>query len=116
MRRIAALLLAASMLLGGAQAETADKVPKFDIPGACRAMVVQADVAHGQNQTENIKHCIETEDQARQQLEEGWSRFTATARTTCLGVSSVGSVKPVYSELMACLERMRRSRREPGSP
>jgi hypothetical protein len=107
----AALAVFFSLATWSAQAQAVNKVPQFDIAGACRVIVGQPDVEHGPSQQGDIKHCIETELEVRKQLEKGWSQFAAIARTTCLGVSSVGSVKPVYSELMACLERMDRSKR-----
>jgi hypothetical protein len=100
-----------SVALYAAQAQTVKNVPQLDITAACRAMIAQPDIEHGRSPHDDVKHCIETEMQAREQLEQGWSRFTAIARTTCLGISSVGSVKPVYSELIGCLERMDGSKR-----
>lgn len=97
--------------LSAGQAQTASRVPRFDIAHACRTMAVLPDIEHGQNRDDDVKHCVETEFDARKQLETEWSRFTEIARTTCLGISSVGSVSPVYSELMACLERISRSQR-----
>lgn len=110
-RTWAALVVFFSFAPWSAQAQAVNKVPQFDIATACRAMIAQSDIEHGQSQADDVKHCIESEKQEREQLEKGWSQFSAIARTTCLGVSSVGSVKPVYSELMACLERMDRSKR-----
>ena len=107
----AALAVFFSLATWSAQAQAVNKVPQFDIATACRAMIAQSDIEHGQSQADDVKHCIESEKQEREQLEKGWSQFSAIARTTCLRVSSVGSVKPVYSELMACLERMDRSKR-----
>lgn len=94
--------------LSVAEAQNAIKVPQLDIARACRAMVALPDVEHGRSRDEDVKNCIETEMQARKQLEKKWPRSTAVARSTCLGASSIGSVKPVYSELMVCLERMDR--------
>ena len=92
--------------LSAGKAQTANRVPRFDIAHACRTMAVLPDIEHGQNRDDDVKHCVETEFQARKQLETEWSRFTEIARTTCLGISSVGSVNPVYSELMACLDEL----------
>ena len=91
----AALAVFFSLATWSAQAQAVNKVPQFDIATACRAMIAQPDIEHGQSQTDDVKHCINSEKQAREQLEKGWSRFTAIAR----------------SELMACLERMDRSKR-----
>jgi hypothetical protein len=49
-------------------------------------MVALPDVEHGRSRDEDVKNCIETEMQARKQLEKKWPRSTAVARSTCLGL------------------------------
>jgi hypothetical protein len=49
------------------------------------------------------------ENQARQQLLREWSQFAFADRAMCVGVSGAGSVNPVYTELMTCLEMARDS-------
>jgi hypothetical protein len=100
-----------SVAPSAARAQAINKLPLFDVTAACRAIIAEPDIEHGRSQDDDVKHCVESEMRAREQLETGWVRFAAIARTTCLGVSSVGRVKPTYSELLACLERMDRSRR-----
>jgi hypothetical protein len=95
-----ALLVAASVLLDTAQAASPGP-PKLDIAGACRDTAAQHDAATRANA---IKSCLESENKARKELEGKWSRFDAEARTTCLGSTAIGGVKPVYSELISCIE------------
>ena len=51
--------------------------------------------------------CVENEKQAREQLVHEWSQFRAADRAMCTGVSRSGSVDPVYTELITCLEMAR---------
>jgi len=60
-------------------------------------------------QADTAQHCLEAENQARQQLLREWSQFASADRAICVGVSGAGSVNPVYTELMTCLEMARDS-------
>jgi hypothetical protein len=108
----AALVLAASLLAGVAQGATrgAD-VPNFNISSACDALtrIPEARMVDS-TQPDSTKHCVEAESEARDQLVKQWSQFNAADRSMCVGVSSAGSVDPVYTELMTCLEMARDSR------
>jgi hypothetical protein len=42
-------------------------------------------------------------------LAKEWSQFAAADRAMCIEVSGAGSVNPVYTELMSCLEMARDS-------
>jgi hypothetical protein len=94
------MLLGLSTLVAAAQ--TAPGPPKFDIAGACRDTAAQHDAA---SRPAVMKSCVDSETKARKELEAKWSRFDPAARTTCMGTVAVGgSVKPVYSELIGCIE------------
>ena len=60
-------------------------------------------------QADASEHCVEAERQARDQLAKEWPQFAAADRAMCIEVSSAGSVNPVYTELMTCLEMARDS-------
>jgi hypothetical protein len=108
----AAVVLAASLLAGAAQGATrgAD-VPNFNISSACDALARMPEARMvDTTQPDSTKHCVEAESEARDQLVKQWSRFNAADRSMCVGVSSAGSVDPVYTELMTCLEMARDSR------
>jgi len=102
----------AAIVIAVAQTTLVDKVPTYDVGAACRAAAAQPDASHGPSRADDIKHCLEVEGRARDELVKQWSQFTPAARAVCLGVSSNGSVKPVYSELIACLDRMRPRQRD----
>jgi len=94
------MLLGLSTLVAAAQ--TAPGLPKFDIAGACRDTAAQHAAA---SRPAVMKSCVDSETKARKELEAKWSRFDPAARTTCMGTVAVGgSVKPVYSELIGCIE------------
>jgi hypothetical protein len=85
-----------------AAAQTAAGPPKLDIAGACRDTAAQHDAA---TRAAVMKSCVDSENKARKELEAKWSRLDPAVRTTCLGTIAVGgSVKPVYSELIGCIE------------
>jgi hypothetical protein len=83
-------------------------VPTYNIEAACRALAAVPEVrifeTSGPNSTQ---HCVESENQAREQLLQQWSQFKAADRAMCVGASSQGEVDPVYTELISCLEMAR---------
>jgi hypothetical protein len=112
MYKLRLLCLIGNLFIGVAEAAPADKVPTYDVAASCRAAAAVPDLPHEKSKADDIKHCLDLENQARAELVKQWTEFTPAARTVCLGVSSSGSVPPVYSELMACLDRMRPRRRD----
>ena len=60
-------------------------------------------------QADASAHCEEAEQQAHDELATEWSQFAAADRAMCVGMSGAGSVNPVYTELMTCLEMARDS-------
>jgi hypothetical protein len=112
LRKHAALVLAASMLAGAAQAAPGGAtVPNYNINAACRALsaIPEARVIDS-TQPDATQHCLDAEREAREQLLKQWSQFSAADRNMCVGVSKAGDVDPVYTELMTCLEMARDSR------
>jgi len=83
-------------------------VPTYNIEAACRALAAVPEVrifeTSGPNSTQ---HCVESENQAREQLLQQWSQFKAADRAMCVGASNQGEVDPVYTELISCLEMAR---------
>ena len=82
----------------------ADKIPNFDVTAACRALAVEPDAIPDDRQTRGVQHCVDEERTAREQLVSQWSDFKPADRAMCLGGSGAGSVEPVYTELITCLE------------
>ena len=95
-----AVLLATSMLIASAQAASPGP-PKFDINAACRDAAATHDAA---TRPDAIKLCLESENKARKEVEEKWLRYDPALRAACVSSSSIGGVKPVYSELISCIE------------
>lgn len=100
MYRAALLLVATLALVVAARAQSAGP-PKLDIAGACRDAAAQHDPA---TRTNIIKTCVDSENKARKELDAKWSRTDPAIRAACVGSSAIGSVKPVYSELISCIE------------
>jgi hypothetical protein len=94
----------ASMVVDLGQRAPADKIPNFDVTAACRALAVEPDAIPDDRQTRGVQHCVDDERTAREQLVTQWSDFKPADRAMCLGGSSAGSVDPVYTELITCLE------------
>jgi hypothetical protein len=108
----AALVVAASLLAGTAHAAgNSASVPTYNITSACHALsaIPEARTVDS-TQPDVTNHCIEAEKEAREQLLKQWSQFSPADRSMCVGVSSAGSVDPVYTELITCLEMTRDSK------
>ena len=76
MSRLAILLFGNLMLVAIAQAAPLEP-PKLDITGACRDTAAQHDAA---TRADVLKSCVESENRARKELQEKWSRFDPTMR------------------------------------
>ena len=93
--------------LSGAQA-SGGGIPVYDIAAACRDTVSVPEARLFETGAPDMTAgCVENEKQAREQLVHEWSQFRAADRATCTGVSRSGSVDPVYTELITCLEMAR---------
>jgi hypothetical protein len=94
------LMVATSVLVTAAHAASSAP-PKFDINAACRDAAATHDSA---TREDAIKFCLDSETKARNEIEEKWSRYNPALRDACVASSSIGGVKPVYSELISCIE------------
>lgn len=94
------IVLATSMLITTAHAASSAP-PKFDINAACRDAAATPDAA---TRAEAVRFCVDSETKARKEIEEKWSRYNPALRDACVASSSIGGVKPVYSELISCIE------------
>jgi hypothetical protein len=114
LRLLVVCMLTMFMLIEGASAApNPTAVPSYDIKGACQALAAVPDARLiDLNAPDATRHCVEAEEQAHQQLLQQWSRFASVDRSMCLGVSRAGSVDPVYTELMTCLEMARDSEQD----
>jgi len=90
----------AATMVNGAQAATVGAaVPTFDVTPSCRTGVTEG-------VRNDIKTCLDSEKNAREQLVKQWNDFPAADRTLCTKASSMGG-SPTYTELITCLEMHR---------
>jgi hypothetical protein len=108
----AAGVLAIGLWASAAGAATSDPpVPNFDVHAACNELkMVPEALTVDTGQPDAIRHCIDAEQEARNQLIREWMRFSPAARHLCVGESKSGGVAPAYSELETCLQMTRDSR------
>jgi len=97
--RSVAVSLATSLLIVSAHAASPGP-PKFDIHAACR----DAEGTHDAAAREDFKFCLDSETKARRELEEKWPRYDPALRNACVASSTIGGVKPTYSEVISCIE------------
>jgi hypothetical protein len=111
LRFSSATLIALLTLAGTADAApNVATVPNYNIKAACRALSLIPEARTiDRTQADASERCEEAEKQARDELAKEWTQFAAADRAMCVGVSGAGSVNPVYTELMSCLEMARDS-------
>jgi hypothetical protein len=86
-------------------------IPAFDIHAACNALrMVPEALSVDTGQPDALRHCVDAEQQARNELAREWTKFSPADRNLCVGESKSGGVAPVYSELETCLQMTRDSR------
>jgi hypothetical protein len=106
-RALGALLLATSLVAIHTTSARADDVPRLNIQASCRDAMK---AAAGLNQDMNA--CLQSENNARDQLAMDWSKFAAADRSSCLSLTRTGT-SGTYTELLTCLEMKRDARRLP---
>jgi hypothetical protein len=87
------ILLAGSHLM-----LAADRVPEFNVAPSCRASTTASAMA---NRDESA--CTKDEDAARDKLKQDWPQYSATQKTHCVQLSTLGGPAS-YVELITCLE------------
>jgi hypothetical protein len=78
------------------RAGAADEIPAFDIARNCKSETAGAAVS-------GPASCARDETQAKNQLSERWSSYSASQKKDCVGESTTGGEKS-YVELLTCLE------------
>lgn len=111
MLRFSTAMIAIVTLAGVAHAAPGvATVPNYNIKAACQALSLVPEARSiDWTQSDATQHCLDAEQLAREQLVKEWSQFATADRAMCVGVSGAGSVNPVYTELMTCLEMARDS-------
>jgi Tfp pilus assembly protein PilV len=78
------------------RAGAADEIPAFDITRNCKAEMADASIS-------GPASCERDETQAKNQLAQRWSSYSASQKKECVGESTTGGEKS-YVELLTCLE------------
>jgi hypothetical protein len=84
----------------------ADNVPKFDIARGCR---VDNSASSGLADEQPLRKCVSDEQRALQQLQNQWSQFSESDRTTCTTTTNSDGT-PSYVELLTCLQEAKEVR------
>ena len=95
-----AIILAAKLV--GSVLTVADDFPKFNPEPGCRAASAinqSLDLAESQD----FKACMADEDSAKEELQKGWSKYSADDKRRCVGQTDVGGM-PSYVEVVECLQ------------
>jgi peptidoglycan hydrolase-like protein with peptidoglycan-binding domain len=96
------VFLLAPLLVGSHLLAVADSVPVFDVKKSCQGRDVAA-VFAGRN-SDTV--CIQSEQEARDQLRKIWGEFSAKDKAGCTLTATTGCI-PSYIELLTCLEIIR---------
>jgi hypothetical protein len=96
-----------------------DEIPALNVRPVCRGIAAQSTAggAGKKGQAETFRRCVESEQGAREQLENVWLTFSAADKEHCTALAKTGGL-PSYTELMTCLEMVRdvRALRSPPTP
>ena len=95
MKRSAFLVAALGAALAGPAAR-ADEVPKFDLQVTCRSGS-SGDPGH------TSRFCMESEQEARAELERRWTSFKPESRRECSQETRIGGL-PSYVQVPTCIE------------
>jgi hypothetical protein len=88
------------VVVGSLVVAAADRVPVFDVSRSCKLDVA---ATTGLTVDQSLKNCVNDENRARQQLVSQWSKFSASSRSQCLPLESIGGT-PSYVSLLTCLQ------------
>ena len=99
---VCGVFLLAPLLVGSHLLAVADSVPVFDVKKSCQGRDVAA-VFAGRN-SDTV--CIQSEEEARDQLRKIWGEFSAKDKAGCTLTATTGGI-PSYIELLTCLEIIR---------
>ena len=98
-----AILSAGLRALAIGTAESAERVPNFDVGPTCRGATRPEAALRDQNAGAARETCFNQENRARDELQEKWAGFPAEYRASCVKTTDVGGI-PSYVQLQTCLE------------
>ena len=90
-------LLAAGLVL------VTDGVPTFEVESFCRRVAAMTKAVG------DVEVCLRKEREARDQLVQQWTQFSASDKSYCRQLTTTG-FDPTYTELLTCLELQRDAR------
>jgi hypothetical protein len=101
--KLAAIALAITVALSSAAAlaqpgKASDHVPTFDINRNCRS-----EAATGVDIQPTMELCVRDEGEAKEQLEQEWSKLESNLKRECVEESTIGGDQS-YVELITCLD------------
>lgn len=107
---LAGSVIGATMTAGVALAAV-DAVPTFNVEPSCQAAARQASSA------DYVTVCRNSEQRARDQMQQQWPQLNAADKAQCVPAAMVGGT-PSYTELLTCLELARdvRQLHDKGQP
>ena len=88
------------VVVGSLVVAVADRLPVFDVSRSCKLDVA---ATTGLSVDQSLKNCLNDENRARKQLVSQWSKFSASSRSQCLPLESIGGT-PSYVSLLTCLQ------------
>ena len=77
-----------------------DAVPNFNVEPSCQAAARQA------SSPDYFSVCRNSEQRARDQVQQQWPQVSAADKAQCVPAATVGG-SPTYTELLTCLEMTR---------
>ena len=77
----------------------ADQVPAFDISRSCK---LDTAATGGLSVDQSLKNCVTDENRAQRRLASQWSKFSASSKSQCIPLESIGGT-PSYVSLLTCL-------------
>ena len=111
MRAMFRATLAGSMIGATMTASVAlaafDTVPNFNVEPSCQAAARQA------SSPDYVTVCRNSEQRARDQIQQEWPQANAADKAQCVPAATVGG-SPTYTELLTCLEMARDLRQMHG--
>lgn len=70
-------------------------IPTFDIHAACNALrMVPEALSVDTGQPDALRHCVDAEQQARNELAREWTKFSPADRNLCVGEFEIGRRRP----------------------
>ena len=78
----------------------ADRVPAFDVARSCK---LDTAATTGLSVDQSLKNCVNDENRAQRRLVSQWSKFSASSKSQCIPLESIGGT-PSYVSLLTCLQ------------